>query len=212
MAGVFRHSRTVSWAFGPAGALTLALAMGLTGPLAVAYADDVRAPVLELTGMTFLASSGSRTELKLEAETAEIPGGSDIAYLKGVRGHIEEDLREAPDGVIPLGATEDLRARNRAPHSWDSFQSSSAAQIRRRVNCEARNHRSGFGPNPRSQPILHRGRVGRSAVCISSLRVLESIQWHSRSSESSVRGPLASARGLNFGGCTGCRSATPLPS
>ncbi len=98
MAGVFRHSRTVSWAFGPAGALTLALAMGLTGPLAVAYADDVRAPVLELTGMTFLASSGSRTELKLEAETAEIPGGSDIAYLKGVRGHIAGD-RDSEGGL-----------------------------------------------------------------------------------------------------------------
>jgi LPS export ABC transporter protein LptC len=98
MAGVFRHSRTVSWAFGPAGVLTLVLGLALPGPLAVAYADDVRAPVVELTGMTFLATSGSRTQLRLEAETAEIPGGSDIAYLKGVRGHVAGD-RDSEGGL-----------------------------------------------------------------------------------------------------------------
>ena len=38
--------------------------------------------------MTFLASSGSRTQLRLEAETAEIPSGSEIAYMQGVRGHV----------------------------------------------------------------------------------------------------------------------------
>lgn len=84
MARLLRRSSTRSWAFGSAAAL--ASFMGLPGPLAVAYAEDVRPPILELTGMTFVASSGSRVELRLEAETAEIPAGSEIAYLKGVHG------------------------------------------------------------------------------------------------------------------------------
>jgi len=91
MAGVFRHSRSVLSAFGPALAVTLVLVLGLPGSLGVAYADDTGAPAVELQEMTFLASSGSRTELRLEAATAEIPEGSKIAYLKEVRGHVAGD-------------------------------------------------------------------------------------------------------------------------
>ena len=97
MAAVW-HSRTSSWAFGPAGALTLVLVMALPGPLAVASADAARAPVVELRGMTFLASSGSRAQLRLEAETAEIPVGSAIAYLNGVRAHVAGD-RDGEGGL-----------------------------------------------------------------------------------------------------------------
>ena len=44
---------------------------GLMTPLAQAAEDGGSAPAVQLTGMTFLASTGSQTQLRLEAETAE---------------------------------------------------------------------------------------------------------------------------------------------
>jgi LPS export ABC transporter protein LptC len=67
-------------------------------PLAQAAEDGGSAPAVQLTGMTFLASTGSQTQLRLEAETAEIPAGSDIAYMKRVVGHIAGD-REGEGGL-----------------------------------------------------------------------------------------------------------------
>lgn len=65
-------------------------ALLLAGVLAAGglSADEPHAPVVRLTQMTFLASEGERAQLLLEADDAEIPGDSDVAYLKGVRGRV----------------------------------------------------------------------------------------------------------------------------
>lgn len=60
----------------------------LLGASARVQGDERQGPVLTLAHMTFLASSGSETQVLLEADEAEIPSGSQIAYLKGVRGRI----------------------------------------------------------------------------------------------------------------------------
>lgn len=86
MAGPLWRTTTMIWGR----ALVALLVLGLPGPLGLARAD-ASAPVVELSQMTFLASEGSRTQLMLEAKSAEIPGGSDIAYLRVVRGHIAGD-------------------------------------------------------------------------------------------------------------------------
>ncbi len=93
------HARSIGTTLGRA---TIGCAFVLAGALAAASlsADELGGPVVQLTRMTFLASEGERTQLLLEAETAEIPGDAEVAYLKGVRGRVAGD--EGAEGGLDM--------------------------------------------------------------------------------------------------------------
>lgn len=99
----------------------LLLAALLAGSLS---ADELGAPVVQLTRMTFLASEGERTQLLLEADTAEIPGGSDVAYLKGVRGRVAG--KEGAEGGLDMSC-------DRAQYHLDSNDFVAEGSVRGRT-------------------------------------------------------------------------------